>query len=260
MAESFTDVSNAPWFKQRHNEGFVPQKVEDFGDGVPFLRFTLLSFLLTWVLLSVKENVGDDEEEEEEELLREIEETTKETKASLQKILNRRFTTTRRHSSKFIKYKPSQQSASAAFNSGAKERIINIFEMLADPLDPPKFKHKRLPKPSASASPPVPIMHSPPRLKRHAAYFSAHDFVDEFKLLWLDTIKVSAKRNGFETVLQTTKSLSLGMIEDIAIEEGFTQGVNKLGFEAPRSSVCWEILQIMEDVEWRCGISFKPTT
>ena len=110
------------------------------------------------MLLSVKENVGDDDEEEE--LQREIEET----KASLQKILNRRFTTARqRHSSKFIKYKPSQQSASAAFNSGAKERIINILEMLADPLDPPKFKHKRLPKPSASASPPVPIMHSPPR-------------------------------------------------------------------------------------------------
>ncbi|KAK7816195.1 snw/ski-interacting protein [Quercus suber] len=34
--------------------------------------------------------------------------------------------------------------------------------MPADPLDPPKFKHKCLPKPSASASPPVPIMHSPP--------------------------------------------------------------------------------------------------
>ena len=50
------------------------------------------------------------------------------------------------------------------------------------------------------------------------------------------------------------------MIEDIAIEEGFTQGVAKVGFEDPRSSVCWEILQIMEDVEGRCGISFKPTT
>ena len=76
--------------------------------------------------------------------------------------------------------------------------------------------------------------------------------------MWLDIIKVSAKRNGFESVLQTTKSLSLGMIEDIAIEEGFTQGVAKVGFEDPRSSVCWEILQIMEDVEGRCGISFKP--
>ena len=67
--------------------------------------------------------------------------------------------------------------------------------------------------------------------------------------MWLDTIEVSAKRNGFESVLQTTKSLSLGMIE-----EGFTQGVAKVGFDDPRSSVCWEILQIMEDVEGR-GIS-----
>ncbi|KAM3747826.1 hypothetical protein ACB098_05G064300 [Castanea mollissima] len=87
-----------------------------------------------------------------------------------------------------------------------------------------------------------------------------HNFVYEFKLLWLDTIKVSAKRNGYESALKTTKSLSLGTIEDIAIEEGFTQGVAKVGFEDPRSSACWEILQIMEDVEGRSGISFKPTT
>ncbi|KAJ0959920.1 hypothetical protein J5N97_000321 [Dioscorea zingiberensis] len=33
--------------------------------------------------------------------------------------------------------------------------------MLVDPLEPPKFKHKRVPK--ASGSPPVPVMHSPPR-------------------------------------------------------------------------------------------------
>ena len=35
--------------------------------------------------------------------------------------------------------------------------------MPAYPLDPPKFKHKLLPNPSASASPLVPIMDSPPR-------------------------------------------------------------------------------------------------
>ena len=126
-----------------------------------YSHYKHLIHLIPKVPPSVKENVGD---EEEEELQREIEETTQETKASLEKILNLRFTTARQqHSSKFIKYKPSQQSASAAFSSGAKERIINILEMPADPLDPPKFKHKRLPKPSASASPPVPIMHSPPR-------------------------------------------------------------------------------------------------
>lgn len=111
----------------------------------------------------------DDEEEEEmdvDEMQKEIDETTQETKAALEKIVNVRLSAaqpknvpTQSSDSKFIKYKPSQQSA--AFNSGAKERIIRMVEMPVDPLEPPKFKHKRVPK--ASGSPPVPVMHSPPR-------------------------------------------------------------------------------------------------
>ncbi|URE02244.1 Cyclin, C-terminal domain [Musa troglodytarum] len=61
--------------------------------------------------------------------------------------------------SKLIEYKPPQQST--AFNSGAKERIIPMVEMPVDPLEPQKFKHRRVPK--ASGSPPVTVMHSPPR-------------------------------------------------------------------------------------------------
>lgn len=34
-------------------------------------------------------------------------------------------------------------------------------DMPVDPLDPPKFRHKKVPR--ASGSPPVPVMHSPPR-------------------------------------------------------------------------------------------------
>ncbi|KAG1366578.1 SNW/SKI-interacting protein A [Cocos nucifera] len=107
-----------------------------------------------------------EEEKHEEELEKEIEETTERTKAALEKIVNVRLSAaqpknvpTPSSESKFIKYKPSQQSA--AFNSGAKERIIRMVEMAVDPLEPPKFKHKRVPK--ASGSPPVPVMHSPPR-------------------------------------------------------------------------------------------------
>lgn len=33
--------------------------------------------------------------------------------------------------------------------------------MPVDPLDPPKFRHKKVPR--ATGSPPVPVMHSPPR-------------------------------------------------------------------------------------------------
>ncbi|KAK9270771.1 hypothetical protein L1049_026354 [Liquidambar formosana] len=46
-------------------------------------------------------------------------------------------------------------------NSGSKERIVRMVEMPVDNLEPPKFKHKRVPK--APGSPPVPVMHSPPR-------------------------------------------------------------------------------------------------
>ncbi|XP_010254001.1 PREDICTED: SNW/SKI-interacting protein-like [Nelumbo nucifera] len=107
-----------------------------------------------------------DEVKESEELEKEIDETTERTKAALEKIVNVRLSAaqpknvpTQSSDSKFIKYKPSQQSA--AFNSGAKERIIRMVEMPVDPLEPPKFKHKRVPK--AMGSPPVPVMHSPPR-------------------------------------------------------------------------------------------------
>lgn len=106
------------------------------------------------------------EEKDSEEVQKEIEESTQRTKEALEKIVNVKLSAaqpknvpTHSSDSKFIKYKPSQQSA--AFNSGAQERIIRMVEMPVDPLEPPKFKHKRVPK--ASGSPPVPVMHSPPR-------------------------------------------------------------------------------------------------
>ncbi|KAG0579931.1 hypothetical protein KC19_4G135800 [Ceratodon purpureus] len=96
----------------------------------------------------------------------EAEMTTERTKAALEKILEGRLSAAQPKSvpaqssaPQFIKYTPSQQSA--AYNSGANQRVIRMVEMPKDPLEPPKFKHKRVPK--ASGSPPVPVMHSPPR-------------------------------------------------------------------------------------------------
>ncbi|XWS09807.1 hypothetical protein CRYUN_Cryun39dG0020900 [Craigia yunnanensis] len=70
-----------------------------------------------------------------------------ETKAALDKILNVRLSAAQSNNvpkqssdSKYIKYKPSQQSA--AFNSGAKERIIRMVEMPVDPLELRKFRLK----------------------------------------------------------------------------------------------------------------------
>ena len=231
----YYDHSNDPWFKQRFTfsetekssvikqnpvppylkrAGFVPRKVEDFGDGGAFPEIHIAQYPLDMgrdrsskpgskilpVTVDAHGNVAydaivrqnenarkivysdhkdlipkvlkndseenDDDDDDDDELQKEIEETTQETKAALEKIVNVRLSAAQpknvpkqNSDSKFIKYKPSQQSV--AFNSGAKERIIRMMEMPVDPLEPPKFKHKRVPK--ASGSPPVPVMHSPPR-------------------------------------------------------------------------------------------------
>uniref|UniRef100_A0A2P2IZT0 Uncharacterized protein MANES_03G025400 n=1 Tax=Rhizophora mucronata TaxID=61149 RepID=A0A2P2IZT0_RHIMU len=227
---SYYDHSNDPWFKQRFTTseaeqasvvkynpvppylkraGFVPRKIEDFGDGGAFPEIHIAQYPLDMgrdksakpgskilpvtvdahgniaydAIVKQNENAkkivysqhkdlipkilkNEEEEDEDEDLQKEIEETTLETKTALEKIVNVRLSAAQPKNvpkqssdSKYIKYKPSQQSA--AFNSGAKERIIRMVEMPVDPLEPPKFKHKRVPK--ASGSPPVPVMHSPPR-------------------------------------------------------------------------------------------------
>ena len=131
------------------------------GENAGKIVYSKHSDLVPKIATSDSQAPDDDEEEQKQ-----IEETTERTKAALEKVVNVRLSAaqpknvpTHDSESKFIKYKPSQQSA--AFNSGAKERIIRMSEMAVDPLEPPKFKHKRVPR--ASGSPPVPVMHSPPR-------------------------------------------------------------------------------------------------
>ncbi|PVU97975.1 hypothetical protein BB559_001818 [Furculomyces boomerangus] len=59
----------------------------------------------------------------------------------------------------YIRYTPNESAPDA--NSGISQRIIRMSEMPVDPMEPPKFKHKRIP--GAPPSPPAPVLHSPPR-------------------------------------------------------------------------------------------------
>ncbi|CAF3723286.1 unnamed protein product [Rotaria sp. Silwood1] len=60
----------------------------------------------------------------------------------------------------YIHYTPSQQGPT--FNSGAKQRIIQMVEVQKDPMEPSRFKiNKKIPR--GSPSPLVPILHSPKR-------------------------------------------------------------------------------------------------
>eukprot|EP00494_Astrolonche_serrata_P030646 UN30914 len=59
----------------------------------------------------------------------------------------------------YIRYTPANQNTE--HNSGARSRVIKLHKMQVDPLEPPKHRHTK--GPQQPPSPPVPIMHSPPR-------------------------------------------------------------------------------------------------
>ncbi|KAI8393998.1 SKIP/SNW domain-containing protein [Radiomyces spectabilis] len=61
----------------------------------------------------------------------------------------------------YIRYTPAAGQGNDAFNSGAKQRIIRMVDAPRDPMEPPGFLHKKVPR--GPPSPPAPVMHSPPR-------------------------------------------------------------------------------------------------
>lgn len=94
------------------------------------------------------------------------EETAKETWEALQRVVEMKIQAAQPKTlgpkpaaPQYIKYTPSQRGSQ--FNSGAKQRIVKLLDMPVDPLEPPRFRHKKVPL--GPGEPPVPIMHSPPR-------------------------------------------------------------------------------------------------
>ncbi|GBF94046.1 hypothetical protein Rsub_07314 [Raphidocelis subcapitata] len=96
----------------------------------------------------------------------EVAKTARETAAALQLVVGNKLAAVNPSTlaaapagPTYIKYTPSQQGA--AYASGSQQRIIKMQEMPIDPLEPPKFRHTKAPR--GTGSPPVPVMHSPPR-------------------------------------------------------------------------------------------------
>jgi len=93
--------------------------------------------------------------------------TAEDTAAAIAKLVDNKISTAQpTHVKKdrsmeptFIRYTPSDTGSQ--HNSGAKQRILRVQEMPVDPLEPPKFRHKKVP--NYGGSPPVPVMHSPQR-------------------------------------------------------------------------------------------------
>ena len=78
----------------------------------------------------------------------EVAETMKETQAALDRLVNGKIVAAQPKTlpaapgaPTYIKYTPSQQGPQ--YNSGASQRIIKMQDMPVDPMEPPKFRHKK---------------------------------------------------------------------------------------------------------------------
>uniref|UniRef100_A0AAV1TDX8 SKI-interacting protein SKIP SNW domain-containing protein n=1 Tax=Peronospora matthiolae TaxID=2874970 RepID=A0AAV1TDX8_9STRA len=66
-----------------------------------------------------------------------------------------------KETAKYIRYTPNDQSSAGAAGGGLKQRIIRMVDVAKDPMEPPKFQHTKAVR--GPPSPPVPVLHSPPR-------------------------------------------------------------------------------------------------
>jgi len=95
----------------------------------------------------------------------EIAKVTQETKTALEQRISSKIAASQpsqpgaKKDAEYVRYTPANQQGH--FNSGASTRLIRLVEAQVDPLEPPKFRHKKVPR--GPPSPPPPVMHSPPR-------------------------------------------------------------------------------------------------
>ena len=108
----------------------------------------------------------------------------------------------------FVKYTPADQFGQEA---SGRQRIIRIQNQKQDPMEPPKFKHKKIPR--GPPTPPRPIMHSPPR-----------KLTAEDQAAWRIPPAVSSWKNpkgytrGIDKLLVARPN-----IEDVQISDKFSQ-------------------------------------
>ncbi|PHH63378.1 hypothetical protein CDD81_5979 [Ophiocordyceps australis] len=109
----------------------------------------------------------------------------------------------------FVRYTPANQMGD---NSTKRDRIMKIVERQRDPLEPPKFKHKKIPR--GPPSPPPPVMHSPPR-----------KLTAEDQEMWRIPPPVSNWKNpkGFTVPLDKRLAADGRGLQDIAINDKHAQ-------------------------------------
>jgi SNW domain-containing protein 1 len=108
----------------------------------------------------------------------------------------------------FVRYTPTAQMGEAQ----GKTRIFKIQQRQIDPLEPPKFKHKRIPR--GPPSPPPPVLHSPPR-----------KLTAEDQEMWKIPPPISNWKNpkGYTVPLDKRLAADGRGLQDITINDKFAQ-------------------------------------
>ncbi|KAH8888723.1 hypothetical protein GQ53DRAFT_229563 [Thozetella sp. PMI_491] len=146
-----------------------------------------------------------------------VEATRKKTQEALAKLVGAAVTSqkpkniniTGMQEATYVRYTPSAQMGD---NSKKQERIMKIVERQRDPMEPPKFKHKKIPR--GPPSPPPPVMHSPPRK------LTAQDQED-----WRIPPPVSNWKNpkGYTVPLDKRLAADGRGLQDVQINDKFAQ-------------------------------------
>lgn len=96
----------------------------------------------------------------------EVQATVDKTRLALEKLVNGKIKAAQpknvpgsQGKTAFIRYTPGQQQQNGA--GGLQQRIIKMTDVVEDPLEPPRYKHKKIPR--GPPTPPPPVLRSPPR-------------------------------------------------------------------------------------------------
>jgi SNW domain-containing protein 1 len=119
----------------------------------------------------------------------------------------------------YVRYTPANQMGDT---SKKNDRIFKIVQKQQDPMEPPKFKHKKIPR--GPPSPPPPVMHSPPR-----------KLTAEDQEAWKIPPPVSNWKNpkGYTVPLDKRLAADGRALQDVTINDKFAQFAEAL-FTADR--------------------------
>ena len=146
-----------------------------------------------------------------------VAETTEKTKNALAALVSgavaaqrpKNVNSGQRPDATFVRYTPASQMGD---NSKKQDRIMKIVAKQRDPMEPPKFKHKKIPR--GPPSPPPPVMHSPPR-----------KLTAEDQEMWKIPPPVSNWKNpkGFTVPLDKRLAADGRGLQDVAINDKHAQ-------------------------------------